>query len=911
MKKAKQSWKRYLGLWERLTGWKLFLFYLLHYTILFLILQRWIFSDFYETGKSFIWITDGASQYFPRLIYIGQTLRDGIQGLLQGNGWTIPLYDFRLGAVKPELAFSPIQMLAVLWPWDRMDEFYDILVLVRFYLAGMAFSAMGFYFKSNPMAVLIGAVSYAFCGYSLYFCMLHPFFAEPMIILPLLIVGAEKVLKGEHSWSFPFLVSIALLSSLYCACMLAVLIVIYFFARYLCVYRKDGLQGFVKLIGRMTLWGGLGILLSGVLLVPTALKMMGTGRIGREVEVALFYDKAYYQSFLTNYMVMANGTLKEGSLGLSVLTAPCIISLFLKKRGSRSMRVLFLLTTGMLMLPTMAYVLSGFNFVINRWSFGYALCVCAIIMFQLPKLASLSKEELVLVLGRCLFYITLCRFVVDRKYYQAEPLALLFVLMVFMALCYAAGQNGRRSLLAIFLAFSCLSSYCGATLRYDSNMGKSTSAYVGKNAGYELLEQGQYASLAKVDKVTSDTSFFRVAGSSLAHYEKMGSFYYGLNGTSFYSSEFYPGYVDMQKELEVKRTGALNANYGNDARAPLLSLLGVKYYATRESAKAAKPYGFQELEQVQKSGSTDSILENPYVLPIGYTYDAYLSHENFSKLSALGKQSAMLQGVLADQAESDFLPEITVDESVQKVPVKVTQEDGLHWQDGRLELSKDQATITLEFKAPANMETYLRIVDFDPTEGNDGESWNSSVWDISVETANTRSMARFIADNYVYAHGAKSQLIYLGNGEESLKSCAITFPKRGNVRLENLEIWCQPMDQYEAQIENLRAEHLENVEINWRGLTGTIRTTKDKFLCFSIPYDEGWTAYVDGERVNLVQANVGFMGVELPAGEHDIELKYWIPGLTAGIVLSGTGLLGMVGLAIYEKKKKPTGRKKR
>ncbi len=911
MGRIKQARENYLKLWKELTGWRLFVFYLLHYTVLFLFLQRWIFSDFYEAGKSFIWTTDGVSSYFPRLVYISQTFRDGIQSLLNGEGWTIPLYDFRLGAVKPDFTFDPIQMIAIFWPWDRIDELYDILVLVRFYLVGAAFSIMGFYFKSRPMPVLIGAVSYAFCGYSLYFCMLHPAFAEPMIFLPLLVVGAEKILRGERAWSFPCCVFFSMISSLYTSYILAALIVFYFFIRYFCTYAKQGLPGFGKLIGRMALWGGFGILLSGVVLVPTMLQMVGTGRIGREVGNLLRYENAYYQRFFANFTVIADGVLYEGSLGFSVLAVPSVISLFIKRQRNKSLRVLFLLATGMLMIPAVGYVLSGFNFIINRWSFGYALCVCAVIMLQVPKLLSFAPREFALTMGGSLAYITLCRFIFGRKYYQEESLVLLFLLIAFMALCYGTGEKGCRYLLSVFLVFSCLSAYCGASLRYDPAAGNATTAYLAKNTGYETLDRGQYASLSKVGKVKNDKSFFRVAGSSLAHYEKIGSFYYGLNGTSFYSSTFYPSYIELQNELEVKRTGALNANYGNDARAPLLALHGVKYYAARENSKSARPYGFEELERIKNGNNTDIILENTYALPIGYTYSSYLNEEEFSGLSTLDQQSSMLQGVLTDTAGDGFLPEVTVEASAQKIPVTITEENGLSWKDGKLAISKAKATITLNFQGIPNTETYLRIVDFDPTPGNDGQSWNSSVWDIAVATDSSWTSARFIADNYVYAHGVKTQMIYLGNDADGFTSCTITFPKNGNVLLAGLEIWCQPMDHYAEQIEALRAEPLENVETNWRGLTGTISTTKDKFLCFSIPYDRGWSVYVDGKKVDLVQANIGFMGVELSAGDHDIELRYWMPGLTAGIALSCMGLVGTVVVAIFERKRNSITKRKR
>lgn len=904
MGKARQLWEDYLGLWKKLSGWKLFVFYLLHYTVFFLLLQRWVFSDFYETGKSFIWQTDGISQYFPRMVYISQTIRNGIQSLLRGEGWTIPLYDFRLGAVKPQFSVEPIQLLAALCPWDRIDELYDILLLLRLYLAGAVFSAMGFYFGQRPLPVLIGGTAYAFCGYSLYFCILHPFFAGAMLLLPLLIIGAEKILKGERSWEFPCCVFLAMLAELYLACMLAVLIILYFFVRYLCAYAKGGMVGFGKLVGRMALWGGLGILLSGVVLAPSAVQMLGTGRIGRDVGDLLRYEDAYYQRFLMNFTVVSDGVLKEGSLGFSVLAVPCIVTLFLKGRGERTLRALLVLSTGLLMAPAAGYVLSGFNNIINRWCFGYALCVCAVIMAQAPKFLELDRREVALTLGGSLVYVVLCRFVIERKYYWEDPLVMLLLLLAYMVICYGAGRSGRRYLLPAFLAFTCLSAYYGAFLRYDSSMGNVTKSYVEKNFGYETLGRGQYASLGSMGIIKEDETFFRVAGSSLAHYDKMWSFYYGLNGTSFYSSAFFPSYINLQNELEVKRIGAFNANYGNDARAPLLALNSVKYYAARESNKAAVPYGFEEIGRIKNGTSTDVILKNVYALPVGYTYDSYLNKEELSQLTVLDRQSAMLQGVLTETGNAGFLPETEFEATAKKIPVKGAEGNNLSWKDGKLTFAKEKATITLTFQGLPNAETYLRIVSFDPTEGNNGESWDSSVWDISVMTDSTQSTARFVADNYVYAHGVKTQLVYLGNSPDGYTSCTITFPKKGTALLSGLEIWCQPMDHYTQQVEALRAEALENVETNWRGLTGTISTSRDKFLCFSIPYDEGWTAYVDGEKAELVRANIGFMGVELPAGDHEIELKYWPPGMTVGIMSSGVGIVWAVMLVLWQRKKR-------
>ena len=89
--------QRYQRLWNELSGWKLFLFYMLHYTALFLILQWMVFSDFREAGKSFIWTADAIPIYLARMSYFSQTMREAIQSLFSGQGWTVPLYDFKQG----------------------------------------------------------------------------------------------------------------------------------------------------------------------------------------------------------------------------------------------------------------------------------------------------------------------------------------------------------------------------------------------------------------------------------------------------------------------------------------------------------------------------------------------------------------------------------------------------------------------------------------------------------------------------------------------------------------------------------------------------------------------------------------------------------------------------------------------
>ena len=87
--------------------------------------------------------------------------------------------------------------------------------------------------------------------------------------------------------------------------------------------------------------------------------------------------------------------------------------------------------------------------------------------------------------------------------------------------------------------------------------------------------------------------------------------------------------------------------------------------------------------------------------------------------------------------------------------------------------------------------------------------------------------------------------------------------------------------------------------------------TENTLVFFSVPYEDGWSAYVNGKSVDIEKVNVGFMAVEAPADcVSEIVFKYHTPGLDTGIIISfiSFALLGAYAatLKLYGKK---TGRK--
>lgn len=79
-------------------------------------------------------------------------------------------------------------------------------------------------------------------------------------------------------------------------------------------------------------------------------------------------------------------------------------------------------------------------------------------------------------------------------------------------------------------------------------------------------------------------------------------------------------------------------------------------------------------------------------------------------------------------------------------------------------------------------------------------------------------------------------------------------------------------------------------ETTHAGFTAKADMENDTYVFFSVPYEEGFTAYVDGGESSIIKASFGFMAVKVPAGEHTIEFKYVPSGLKSGIYLSIVGL---------------------
>jgi hypothetical protein len=66
-------------------------------------------------------------------------------------------------------------------------------------------------------------------------------------------------------------------------------------------------------------------------------------------------------------------------------------------------------------------------------------------------------------------------------------------------------------------------------------------------------------------------------------------------------------------------------------------------------------------------------------------------------------------------------------------------------------------------------------------------------------------------------------------------------------------------------------------------------------LVVSQVYSEGWEATVDGEAVEVLQADHALLGIPVGPGEHTVELRYAPQALTVGVWVSGASGLAAAG----------------
>lgn len=125
-------------------------------------------------------------------------------------------------------------------------------------------------------------------------------------------------------------------------------------------------------------------------------------------------------------------------------------------------------------------------------------------------------------------------------------------------------------------------------------------------------------------------------------------------------------------------------------------------------------------------------------------------------------------------------------------------------------------------------------------------------------------------------------------------------------------------ETFDAGIEKLKSNGTLDVEnVSDTEIKGNVTSAMDGIMYTSIPYEKGWSVYVDGEKQEAVQVcsntytdsegnkthKGSMLGIELKKGNHTVELKYSPEGFIPGVIISIVCLAAFVFIIFYNRKR--------
>lgn len=102
--------------------------------------------------------------------------------------------------------------------------------------------------------------------------------------------------------------------------------------------------------------------------------------------------------------------------------------------------------------------------------------------------------------------------------------------------------------------------------------------------------------------------------------------------------------------------------------------------------------------------------------------------------------------------------------------------------------------------------------------------------------------------------------------------------------------------------ENTKYE-VKNISFDKNGFSLKVDSNKEALILFTVPYDEGFKAYINKKEVNIEKVSNGLMAIKINKGENNIEFNYFPKGLKIGIIFSCLSIIIFISYYIYNKRK--------
>ena len=338
---------------------------------------------------------------------------------------------------------------------------------------------------------------------------------------------------------------------------------------------------------------------------------------------------------------------------------------------------------------------------------------------------------------------------------------------------------------------------------------------------------------------------------------------FNYNGISQFSSVRNRSASTTLDKLGFKSSGTnLNLRYANNTIIAD-SLFGISYNI---SETYPDKYGFHP--SYQKDNLT--LYKNQFALPIAFATQSLYKDVTFND-HTLDNQTQFLNQI-AGLNEEYFYPINHHTDSGDNV-VNLNGTD------------TEDATISYSIEVPDNSQVYLSM-----TKLNFSNDKKKQV-DIIVNG----EKKSFTTDNAF-------TFFNLGYAEHKQTfDIQVKFPGNAQVSFESPTFYRLDTKKYTEAIRKIKENPVE-VSSYKNKVTVNYKVKNKTSIFFTIPYDQGWSAYQNGKKLQIQQAQTGFMKIDVPEGEGTITLSFIPKGFVAGASCSLIAIIVFIFYDIQRKK---------
>ncbi len=817
--------------------------------------------------------------------------------------WSSGLGGSFLGNFLNYLA-SPFSLSILLVGHKQMPEAIAMIMLLA---ASFSAGTFTYYLKrsqdKHSIVTAAFGILYGLCGYYVAFSW-NIMWMDAMVIFPIVILGVEEIIKGKKMRTYIFAMTYAMFTSYYMAFMICIASALYFFVYYLShntfsdkinpllgrpltstsffkiqVKRLQNSKffntGFKFAASSLAAFG-----IVAVLFFPLYFILEASSATGHSFPTTLeTFFKPF--DFLANHFAGVTPTIWSSgddvfpNIYSGVLTLVLVPLYFYTKKISlrEKMATLFLLAFFFFSFNTniLNFVMHGFknpNDLPFRYSYMYSFFIIAIAARAFTFLSEFSGKHLLTIGISLLGFVVLVDEIGSKNVTNTVVwTTIAYVVVYVLILTFIKNPKYSAYSLSSLLIFAVCTeiAICDTQHIYISVRRED---YVGDYDSFQDVR-------ARVDAREPELLFTR---SELTNQRaRMDSSWYYFNGISVFSSMAYENVAKMCKKLGM-RSNNINSQVYYPQTPVYNSMFALRYLYDKNDSKLmpSKTEFYTEIE----TGEKFTAYSYDYYLPIAYAVNPEVSSDwNIGKVGTDGEyEFADFNSISPLDIQEDFFSLAT---GVQNVfdPLEMKIEDFVNCKDiAGYKISDPK--LNYELKDKAKDGSFTLVVDVPKTQnvyvyGSSGQ--------IEKVTCNGKDFTVKSSDSYLFDAGLRE-----AGDKLELK---VKLPKDTATGSINITAVGLDADAFKEGYKRIEANGtFEVTEFKERKITGSINVSGDnKLLYTSIPYDEGWSVKIDGNKVPVSEykkvANA-LLAVMIPEGEHTVVFSYFPKGMTLGAGVS-------------------------